>query len=333
VQIYTGRPGSPYNSFAHVLRDRLKNSRYHWDVEVVATNGSVENIYNIEKKDARKCRLALAQLNTTVDATAGVHQFAPGLGGHAVQGLRTIGPAHNDLLHVIVRDDSDIHEVADLCNRHIAPGPENSGTRQISDVLLRVGLPPECQPETGGAPIADGSAIDEGLRRLSAGIVDAVFWSGGAGTSQIKDAIEHGAKLRLLDLERYREGVIKDWDNFYSGRGGKFFPGIVFTAEHAGPDDYPGLANRERVETIGIPNGVLAHEDADQALVQQTTIELFTRRDEFETALWGENKGHRAIPDALSIYESPMFCYIPIHFGAQLYYINKFGRMPSCAGT
>ncbi|KDA43304.1 TAXI family TRAP transporter solute-binding subunit [Frankia sp. B2] len=329
VQIFTGSVGSPYNQFARVLRTRLQAAPEHFDVDVVETAGSTENIYNLESPDSRVCGLAIAQLNTTVDAAEGVNQFDPNRGGHPVAGLRTIGPVHQDLLHVIVRDptsrsdDVDITRFADLCHRPIAAGRSGSGVRQISEVLLRVALSEDCRGEL------DESSIDEALRRLSAGKVDAVVWAGGAGTRQIKNAIASGARLRLLDLSSYQDGITADWDQFYRSRG-HFFAGPVFGTGSLGPDDYRGISP---VRTVTIPNGLLAHADADPVLVRRATAELFRDPQDYAKELWGDNPGGRTVPDALSVYEGPLFCYIPLHRAAAEYYVQRFRRPPGCGAT
>ncbi|WP_235826492.1 TAXI family TRAP transporter solute-binding subunit [Candidatus Frankia alpina] len=263
-----------------------------------------------------------------MDATEGVNQFDPARGGHQVVGLRTLGPVHQDLLHVIVRDrplgsdDRQVDRLAELCDRTIAAGQPGSGVRQIGDVLLRVGLP-HCHPDL------DDSSIDEALRRLSAGTVDAVVWAGGAGTRQIRTAIAAGARLRLLDLSEYRAPITKDWNTFYGNRA-HFYAGEVFGAGGLGPADYAGI---RPIRTVTIPNGLIARADTDPALVRRATAELYRDQGDYEGALWGANPAHRRIPDALSIYEGPIFCYIPLHPAAAEYYLRQFQRVPSCGAT
>ncbi|OHV27953.1 C4-dicarboxylate ABC transporter substrate-binding protein [Parafrankia soli] len=328
VKIFTGQVGSPYNRFARVLRTRLQAAPEHWDVEVVPTGGSAENIYHLEEQQYRTCSLALAQLGTTVDAGSAVNQFSPQRGGHLVEGLRTLGPAHDDLLHVIVRapgssppgTGADVRTFTDLCDRAIAAGPAASGTRQIGTVLLRVGLPGTC------APRLEDSSIDDGLRLLVAGAVDAVFWAGGAGTERIRTELANGVKLQVLDLAQFRDAIAADWEKVYHPPG-RYFPGTVFPPGHLGPRDYPGMTD---VDTVSLPNGVLAHEQADPALVRRATADLFGDPAEYERALWGDNPAGRRVPDALTVYESPLFCYVPLHPAAAEYYRLRFDRGPGC---
>jgi TRAP transporter TAXI family solute receptor len=328
VQIFTGTIGSPYNQFAKVLRERLAAAPEHFDVEVVETAGSTKNIYDLVSPDPPRCGLAIAQLNTTVDAAQGVHQFDTAQGGQQVTGLRTLGPVHQDLLHVIVRDqslgpkDPPVNQLSDLCHRTIAAGEPDSGTRQIGDVLLRVGL-------QGCAPVIDNSAIDVGLRRLVTGKVDAVVWAGGPATRQIRNAIANGDRLRLLDLSDQLAGITQDWNTFYGGRT-HYFPGAVFGLGSLGPQDYPGI---RPVRTVTIPNALIARTDTDPVLVRRATAELYRDQDDFVTVLWGTNPAHHRIPDALSIYEGPLFCYIPLHSAAAEYYLRQFRRVPTCGTT
>ncbi len=328
VQIYSGNDNSPYNHVADVLRRRLAAAPEHFTVYVKETSGSTDNIYHLDGPDPSRCALAITQLNTAVDATRGVNQFAPGNGGHAVTDLATLGPVHQDLLHVIVRDrppgpgDSPVNRLADLCDRVVAAGEPDSGTRQIGDVLLRVGLP-------GCSPRVSGAGINEGLRSLAAGKVDAVIWAGAPATAQIRAAIAGGARLRLLDLSDQLPAITQDWNTFYGGRSG-YFPGSVFGLGSLDHNDYPGI---RAVRTITIPNALIARTDTDPALVRRASAELYRDPDEYITQLWGANPAHHTIPDALSIYEGPLFCYIPLHRAAQDYYRERFGRAPRCGAN
>jgi TRAP transporter TAXI family solute receptor len=327
VQIFTGSVGSPYNQFANVLRERLQAGPEHFDVDVTQTAGSTANLYDLESADPPRCSLAIAQLNTTVDAAEGVNQFDPSRDGHRVSGLRTLGPVHRDLLHVIVRDrprrpgGRPVTRLADLCHASIAAGEKNSGTRQITEVLLRVGLP-------GCQPVLEPANLDDGLRLLGAGGVDAVVWAGGPATRQIRARISGGARLQLLDLSDQLAGFTRDWNTFYGGRK-DFFPGAVFGDGELGPADYPGI---RPIHTITIPNGLIARDDTDPVLVRRATAVLFQHPEDFATALWQTNPAHHTIPDALSVSEGPLFCSIPLHPAAAEYYLQQFRRVPACGG-
>ncbi|MCK9897623.1 TAXI family TRAP transporter solute-binding subunit [Frankia sp. AgB32] len=328
VQIYSGNDESPYNRVADVLRRRLAAAPEHFTVYVKETSGSTDNIYHLDGPDPSRCALAIAQLNTTVDATMGVNQFSPGNGGHAVTNLATLGPVHQDLLHVIVRDrpldpgDRPVNRLADLCDRTVAAGEPDSGTRQIGDVLLRVGLP-RCSPSI------NGSGLNEGLRALVTGKVDAVIWAGAPATAQIHAMIVAGARLRMLDLSDQLAAITQDWNTFYGGRS-RYFPGAVFGLGSLDHNDYPGI---RAVRTITIPNALIARTDTDPALVRRATAELYRNQGEYITDLWGTNPAHHKIPDALSIYEGPLFCYIPLHRAAEDYYRERFGRVPRCGAN
>lgn len=328
VQIWTGQSGSPYTRYAEVLGRLIATSGKGWSAQVQTSQGTADNLNQLRQANPAqaRCLLAIVQLNGAADASRGIYQFA---GRGALPGLRTVGPINYDLVHLIVRADSSIHTLADLCGKRVAVGFTDSGTRQIANVLLRVSGLDQCVP----ARDRDSDlSLAGGLNGLAnpdpKHPVAAVVWAGGAPTSQIVDATTGpGAlRIRLIPLDDYRARVQADWDTFYSTHG-THYAGTVFDVGTIRPRDYPGVA---LTPTIATPNGVVALAGADPDLVAFVTRALFDHREDFARAIWPEGDSDRVLPDARSVYENPIYCYVPLHPAAAAYYRATLGGDQPC---
>jgi TRAP transporter TAXI family solute receptor len=313
VRILTGQPDTPYYRFGTVLQQRIQAAYPGTTVLVPPTQGSAYNLETLPGEP--RCTLAIVQLNTAVDARNGVYQ----LGGQTDVNLRTVGPIWFDLLQLIVRRDAGIHDATQLCNGTVATGLNDSGTSQVGAVLFR--QIPGCRPRMQPASLTDG------LTALRSGRVNAVLWAGGSPTSEIRDA-DLSSTLELLPLSGYLRSMQADWDRFYSQRlGAAFVSGPVYQVESVGPDDYPGIA---ATPTIAVPNGLVADAGADPAVIGFVTDALFSDRADLETAIWGDVQGSRHFQNARqSVATSPLYCLVPLHPTAALYY-QRQGIDPPC---
>jgi TRAP transporter TAXI family solute receptor len=108
------------------------------------------------------------------------------------QRLATLARIHDDYLHVVVRADSDIRTVDQLKGHRIAIGSPSSGVEYIAGRLL------EAANLTGSVSTTT-RGLDDSVKALLHGDVDAFFWSGGLPTPSIADHNDTQS-LRLLDI-------------------------------------------------------------------------------------------------------------------------------------
>lgn len=329
VILFAGQHGTPYYEYAQTLAARLKAAPEGWDVSVQETAGSAQNLRRLGDTNGSGCALALTQLSTAVDADTGVNQFRDATGKAR---LRTIGPIHDDLLHVVVNIMGTpalppVTSVADLCNQKVAVGEDDSGTQQIAQVLLRAGLP-GCSPfDDPGSPLLDRSKLSDALGELARGAIAAVVWAGGPATAPIVEKMRSG-QFRLLDLSGLREPMQTNWDDFYRrARPTSFYPGSVYPLDGFGLNDYPGISY---TPTIALPNAIVGTADTDPQLVRRTVAALFADQGAYVRALWGTNPAGRNVPDAVAVYESPFYCFVQLHPAAVEYYVRVLGRPPGC---
>ncbi|MCP4656737.1 MAG: TAXI family TRAP transporter solute-binding subunit [bacterium] len=116
IRIATASPGSLYHRFAEVLEPYLERQTGH-PVELLVTGGSIENRRLLA---AGHAHLAVMQ--------AGMVELDE---------VAVVAPLYRELVHVIVKKGSGLATIRDLGGRQVSIGPEGSGTREISKVILR----------------------------------------------------------------------------------------------------------------------------------------------------------------------------------------------------
>jgi TRAP transporter TAXI family solute receptor len=316
VDIFTGHTDSPYYRYAQVLARGIGDGFPGTAVAVQQTSGTSDNINRMRDPTTAPCELAVIQLSGGVDARNGVQDFE----GKPVEELRMVGTLWFDLIHVLVRRDSDIHNAADLCGKRVATGVGESGVKQIGEVLFR-----QVSGRVHGGcdltPVRD--TLPAGLQRLREGTVDAVLWVGGSPTQMIRDAIDGGLAVRLLPLDDYLLPMQEEWRRAYPKAGDIYQLGEI----DAG--DYPGVGP---TRTVAIPNGVAVNERADDELVRFVAGSLSRDRADFEHALWGDAQGARHFLDpSKTVAGSPLYCAgaVPLHPAAASYY-QALGVRPPC---
>lgn len=230
VRMACGEPGGLYLQFGELLRDVLE--RRGIALDVLASNGSADNLALLRRGDAD---LALALADSAEQQGAG---------------LTAIGQVYQNYLQCVVRADGGarrITDLADLAGRRVSIGAPGSGSSLTTRRVLRAaGLldGPE-PPELGQHPLEDA------LRALETGRIDAFFWSGGIPTPKIA---ELGARtpLALVDLAPALARLS-------SADPGQYLPARVPAGVYGIPDP---------TSTIGIPNLLLARPELTDATAQ-----------------------------------------------------------------
>ena len=180
IRLAAGDPGGLYLAFAEILHEQLHRRYPEISVEVLATEGTVENLERLRAGDV-DMGLALADVAER-DRAKGVPRSAP----------LAVARVYENYLQVIVRKVSAIQHLSDLGGAAVSIGPDGSGAAAISGVLFEA------------AELADqvemvNYRLREGLGRLSNGTVDALVWSGGVPTPAIANLHTQTA-LRMLDI-------------------------------------------------------------------------------------------------------------------------------------
>jgi uncharacterized protein len=180
VRLAAGEPGGLYLAFAEILAKRLKTRYPGVGVNVVATEGSVDNLARLRSADVD---MGLAQADVTErDRATGPVGTAP----------QAVARLYEDYLQVVVRNSAAVHQLADLQGLRVSTGPGGSGAAAIGEVLFEAaGLHGRVNTLRLG--------LKDALAGLADGSVDALVWSGGVPTPAITD-LNATLPLRMLDL-------------------------------------------------------------------------------------------------------------------------------------
>lgn len=162
LRLATGGAGGAYAAAGAALADRLAAEGVM--VELVATDGSVENVERLRAQDARRVDVAIVQGG--VGAAGAMMAAAPAEDGDAVA-LESLGAVFLEPLWVFHRADLAVADLRDLRGVRIAAGAAGSGTRALVGALLHANGLREDDVATAAL---DGAEAAEALR---AGRVDA----------------------------------------------------------------------------------------------------------------------------------------------------------------
>lgn len=245
-EIAGGGANGVYYAYGSELASELEAA---FDVEISAaeTAGSVDNLLRVGSGEAL---LAFAQGDAAADAVAGAGAFDEPLPVQAIARL------YDEYLHVVVRADSDIEELADLAGRTVSLGAENSGVNVIAGRVLDAA-------EVDAASLTDRQLdLAESISALEASEIDGFFWVGGIPTPGIAELAET-TPVRLLAIDQ-------SWVNEINRRYSDAYR----------PSDFPvGLYGLDRSEpTMAVPNYLVTGADTPDAIVRDVLTGLFDAR-------------------------------------------------------
>lgn len=180
LRLAAGDPGGLYLAFAEILAKRLHTRYPSITVDVLATEGTVENLTRLRSGDV-DLGLALADVAERDRAT--------GPAGTAPQAVARV---YENYLQAIVRESAAAKQLSDLQGMRVSIGPIGSGAAATSEVLF------EAAGVRGRVEMLN-YRLRDGLARLADGSVDALVWSGGVPTPAIAD-LDDKLPLRMLDI-------------------------------------------------------------------------------------------------------------------------------------
>jgi TRAP transporter TAXI family solute receptor len=213
------------------------------------TEGSVENAWLVARGEAD---YAIVQGDVAAAAIAGRDMFAQ---GGPLATLRAVGGLFPEPIHIVVRQDSPIQDVAGLRGRRVNIGTPASGTQyDATAVLAAHGL-------TRADIEARQDGVTDAIRRLQRRQIDALFVTAAAPTRALQQlAVQTG--LRLLPITGAAlERLIQER------------PGLTPLVLPA--NTYP--AQKEAVATVASAALLITSADAPETEVERVTDLVFTR--------------------------------------------------------
>lgn len=230
LRLSAGQQGGLYLAFAELLADRVHARYPSIDVDVVSTEGSVDNIGLLRRGEV-DMGLSLADVAER-DRGTGESGDAP----------LAVARVYENYLQVIVPNSVAAEQLSDLRGKRISVGALGTGAAVTGQVLLdAAGL-------TGQVDIR-GYRLQDGLTGLADGSLDAMMWSGGVPTPAIAE-LDATLPLRMLDVGPLAKPMAERSGYPYLARrvpSGEYVP--------------PGI------RTIGVPDLLLCRQDTPAALV------------------------------------------------------------------
>jgi uncharacterized protein len=239
LRLAAGDPGGLYLAFAEILAKQMKIRYSNIIVDVLPTEGTVENLSRLRSGDV-DMGLALADVAER-DRATGPQDTAP----------EAVARVYENYLQVIVREDTAVQSISDLRGKRVSIGPGGSGAAATSQVLF----------EAAGLHLEVDMLnyrLRDGLARLEDGGLDALVWSGGVPTPAVAEmAVE--IPLRMLDIGQVAVPMSRLVDYPYVVR-------LVPTCEYVPPG----------IRSIGVPDLLLCRRGIAAELVSAVVDVLVT---------------------------------------------------------
>lgn len=239
LRLAAGDPGGLYLAFAEILAGRIRVRYPGIVVDVLSTEGSVENLTLLRTGEA-DLGLVLADVAERDRAAS-----------PAGDGPIAVARVYENYLQVIVPESTGVQTLSDLKGRRISIGPSGSGAAATSHVLLEAA-------ELRGQIDITAYHLRDALARLADGSIDGLVWSGGVPTPAIAE-VNAQLPLRILDI-----GAMAAPMSLISG-----YPYVLRRVPNC---DYvpPGI------HSIGVPNLLMCRWDTAAGLVSAVVHTLAT---------------------------------------------------------
>lgn len=261
---------------AAVLSTRLGSA-----VTVDETNGSVDNLQRVS--DGRAL-LGFAQSDAAADAIAGTGAFPAPLKVQAVARL------YDEYVHIVVRSDSDVRQIADLAGRAVSLGAPGSGVNIVATRVLEAA---DLEP---GDVDDRALGLAESIDAFRSGELDGFFWVGGLPTPGLAELFTD-APSRLLPIEP--ETV----EQVNAAHGGAYrlaeFP-------------IGAYGRTQATATMTVPNFLMVAESAPDGLVRDVLAVLFESR----SVIAADVPAAALLDRRQAIFTDP----VALHPGAVAYY-------------
>lgn len=281
--IATGNPGGVFSRYGDALAAVLAERLDGVTASTRATDASVENLHLVARGD---CDLGLSLADTAADAVRGTGSFAEPLA------ITALARGYDSFVHLVVRADSEIVELADLRGGRVGLGAPGSGTRVVADrILRRAGLGP------ADLTVATDS-LEPAAAALARGEIDAFFFVSGIPNQTVLD-LSRRIGIRLLPLE-----------SVVSGLAGRYGPEYV-----AAPIPASTYGLSDGVDTVSVRNHILADPRMREDLAYAVTRVIFEEQGRIDRRA----PGVRQPTAGAAIFTSPL----ELHPGAVRYYRER----------
>jgi TRAP transporter TAXI family solute receptor len=252
LRIATGGKGGVYYAYGFGIAAVVRRDLPGLVPEVLATGASVDNLRLVGDRHAE---VGFALADSAAAAVAGSDPFTTSLPVVALARL------YDNYLHVVVRADGPITDLAGLVGRRVSLGAVGSGTEVISTRLLAAAGIDAARMATSTL------GVDESAAGMAAGNLDGFFFSAGLPVAAIA-ALGRTVPIRLIDVAGPVARLRSDYGEFYT--------------ERTIPAPTYGLG--KAVSTIGVANYLVVARAMAEPLAYSLTRLLFAQRDALASA-------------------------------------------------
>lgn len=282
ISLATGVADGVYEEYGVLLKHDLRTALPGTPVDLVHTQGSVDNI---ERLVSGRADFTIA----AADAVANYH-------GPGRQDLRACARLYDDYMQLVVPRDSKVRSARDLRGLRVGVGQPGSGVNLIARRLLTAaGL-------NGGKDLtAEPVGIDQAPAMLLSGKLDAFFWSGGLPTAAVSAMAAPVDRIRLVQLGDLVTAL------HAMGPQMQYYRQAVMPA-----DAYPKAQEGQPVETIAVANLLVTTDHANAGLVQRLTKAVIDSRDSIGKVVHAA----QLVDLRTAVFTDPL----QLHVGAERYY-------------
>ncbi|MEM9079357.1 MAG: TAXI family TRAP transporter solute-binding subunit [Verrucomicrobiota bacterium] len=234
----TGEEGGTYAVFGRVLEERVEG---RIRLEARNTQGTGENLRLLTERSA---------------------DFAIVQGSESpTEGVRTVCPLYQDVLHVLVREESEIQFLRDLRGMRISVGPKESGMRQVAlEILKHFGV--------DDFELVEGRGIE--VRGLLDSDVDAVLRVTALHSEVIREAVGSGG-IRFIGLGEAAGGLTSRFPYLKQAE----VPAFVYPCSKS----REGALPKQTVQTVGVSSFLVCREGLSTGAVYEMTEGVYENRN------------------------------------------------------
>ncbi|MEH1102276.1 TAXI family TRAP transporter solute-binding subunit [Micromonospora sp. CPCC 205561] len=247
IFLATGNTTGVYYQLGGGYADVITRHLPGYEARAEPTGASVENINRLASGDME---VAFSLADTAADAVQGRGPFE----GQR-QPVRALARIYSNYTHVIVRAGTKITKLSELRGKRVSTGSPKSGTDIIAGRLLTAaGLDPDRDVRRATL------SLPETVKRMRAGTLDAMFFSGGLPTPGVADLLSSApGTYSLLPIDDLIEPLTARHGSVYK------------TAEL--PKDV--YRTKSGTPTVTVANVILVNADMPDQLAYDLTRLLF----------------------------------------------------------
>lgn len=284
LRIATGSSGGVYYPYGTGLSRVVRRDLPKLRPRVLSTDASVANLQMVT---AGRAEVAFTTADVAAEAARGTGRF------QRRQPIAALARLYEDYVQIVVPADSPIRSVRQLRGRRVSVGPAKSGTRLVAERILD--LAELSSPRALRRRWLDVTAS---AKELTAGRIDAFFWSGGLPAQAISD-LRRRTRVRLVGLGDLAARLPERH-------------GDLYTETRVPRAEYD---QSSAVPSVSVPNYLVVRRDFDAEVAYRLTRALFKRQADIERS---HPAAARLNPRA-AIATYPL----PLHPGAVRYFRGR----------